>query len=45
MLVKSAEFMKNAVDIDIEENAEVHVYKNVDVNVTTGDGSFSHVLQ
>ncbi|MDA7766407.1 CotH kinase family protein [Alphaproteobacteria bacterium] len=45
VVIKSAEFMKNAVDIDIEENAEVHVYINVDVNVTTGDGSFSHVLQ
>jgi len=45
VVIKSAEFMKNSVDIDIEENAEVHVYKNVDVNVTTGDGSFSHVLQ
>jgi len=41
--IKSTEFLKNSVDLDVEENAEVNIYRNVDLNVTVGDGLVKHV--
>ena len=43
MIIKNVEFVQNNVDLDIEETAQVQIFDGVNVNVTTGDGSFSYV--
>jgi len=43
MIIKNVEFVLNNVDLDIEETAQVQIFDGVNVNVTTGDGSFSYV--
>ena len=43
MLIKSAEFLLNNVDLDIEESAQVQIFDGVNVKVLTGDGSLSYV--
>ena len=43
ILIKSAEFLLNNVDLDIEERAQVQIFNGVDVKVLTGDGSLSYV--
>ena len=43
IIIKNVEFLLNNVDLDIEETAQVQIFDGVNVNVTTGDGSFSYV--